>query len=159
MAAAYRLTLTRRLANAVVRGLIALGLGPARTYLLTVPGRRSGQSRSTPVTLVESNGQRWLVAPYGPVGWVRNARAAGRVTLARGRRTETVALVELDAREAAPILRRYAEEVPITRPFFDAGPDSQAAAFAAEAARHPVFRINPGSAERASIRTSPGRSA
>ena len=32
VATAYRLTPTRRLANAIVRGLIALGLGPARTY-------------------------------------------------------------------------------------------------------------------------------
>jgi hypothetical protein len=58
VAAAYRLTPVRRLANAIVRGLVRLGLGPARSNLLTVPGRRSGQARSTPVTLVESEGQR-----------------------------------------------------------------------------------------------------
>jgi hypothetical protein len=68
-------------------------------------------------------------------------------------------LAELDARDAAPILWRYAREVPITRPCFDAGPDSLVEAFAAEAARHPVFRINPGSAEREPMRGSPGRSA
>ena len=158
MAAAYRLTPVRRLANAIVRGLVRLGLGPARAYHLTVPDRRSGQARSTPVTLVESEGQRWLVAPYGPAGWVRNARAVGRVTLSRGRRAERVALAELDPRDAAPILQRYAREVPITRPFFDAGPDSPVEAFAAEAARHPVFRISPGSAEREPMRASPGRS-
>jgi hypothetical protein len=28
---------------------------------------------STPITLVEASGQRWLVAPYGEVAWVRNA--------------------------------------------------------------------------------------
>ena len=111
------------------------------------------------MTLIESEGQRWLVAPYGPLGWVRNARAAGRVTLSRERRTETVTVAELDGRAAAPILRRYAREIPITRPFFDAGPDSSVEAFAAEAARHPVFRIKPGSAERVSMRTSSGRSA
>jgi hypothetical protein len=110
------------------------------------------------VTLVESEGRRWLVAPYGPVGWVRNARVAGRVTLSRRRRTETVALAELDAGDARPILQRYAREVPITRAFFDAGPDSPVEAFAAEAARHPGFRISPGSAEREPMRASPGRS-
>jgi deazaflavin-dependent oxidoreductase (nitroreductase family) len=159
VAATYRLTIVRRLANAIVRPLLRLGLGPARTHLLTVRGRRSGEMRSTPVTLVESEGQRWLVAPYGPVDWVRNARATGRATLFRGRRTETVTLAEVDVREAAPILRHYAREVPITRSFFDAGPDSRVEAFAAEATRHPVFRINPGSAEREPMRASPARSA
>ena len=57
--------------------------------LLTVPGRRSGRPRSTPVTLVEEDGQRWLVAS-GPAGWVTNARAAGQVELSRGRRSERV---------------------------------------------------------------------
>jgi hypothetical protein len=111
------------------------------------------------VTLVESEGQRWLVAPHDPVGWVRIAGAAGRVTLSRGRRTETVALAELDARDAAPILQRYAREVPITGPFFDGGPGSPVEAFATAAARHPVLRISPGSDERDAMRASPGRSA
>ena len=69
-----------------------------------------------------------------------------------------MALAELDARDAAPILQRYAREVPITRPFFDAGLDTPVEAFAADAARHPAFRISPGSAEREPMRASPGRS-
>jgi len=36
--------------------------------------------------VVETSGHRWLVAGYGPVNWVRNARAAGEVTLSRGGR-------------------------------------------------------------------------
>jgi deazaflavin-dependent oxidoreductase (nitroreductase family) len=159
VAAAYRLTPLRRLANAVIRRLVGLGVGLPRTYLLTVPGRRSGRPRSTPVTLVEREGRRWLVAPYGAVGWVRNARAASRVTLSRGRQRGTVTLTELGVDEAAPVLRQYAREVPITRPFFDAAPESPVEVFAAEAARHPVFRINPGSGSSEPMRTSPGRSA
>ena len=57
--------------------------------------------------------ERWLVAPYGEVGWVRNARPA----LTRGRRVETVAIRELRPTEAAPVLKRYVTSVPITRPF------------------------------------------
>ena len=38
---------------------------------------------STPVTLVEERGLRWLVAPYGEVAWVRNARVAREFTLRR----------------------------------------------------------------------------
>ena len=54
--------------------------------LLTVAGRRSGQPRSTPVVPVVTENGCWLVAPFGDVGWVRNARAAEQVTLRRGPR-------------------------------------------------------------------------
>jgi len=77
---------------------------------------------------------------------VRNARAAGRVTLSRGRHTETVAIVELGPEEAAPVLKQYMTEIPITRPFFDAKLDAPLEAFVAEARRHPVFRIRGASA-------------
>ena len=143
MAKSYRLTPLRRLANILMHLLLRLGLAPRTTVLLTVPGRRSGTPRSTPVTLVEEDGQRWLVAPYGSVGWVRNARAAGQVELSRGRRCETVRVEELAPEAAAPILKAYVQRVPIARPYFDAAPDAPLAAFVAEATRHPVFRVVP----------------
>jgi deazaflavin-dependent oxidoreductase (nitroreductase family) len=146
MAATYRLNRWRRLLNALVRGLLRVGLGPRHTYLLTVQGRRSGTRDSTPVTLVEEGTHRWIVAPYGEVSWVRNARAAGQVTLSRGRHAETVAIAELGPEEAAPVLKQYVTEAPITRPFFDAQPDSPLGEFVAEAHRHPVFRIHGASA-------------
>jgi deazaflavin-dependent oxidoreductase (nitroreductase family) len=114
MAATYRLSRWRHLLNALVRSLLRVGLGPRHTYLLTVQGRRSGTQYSTPVTLVEEGRKRWLVAPYGEVSWVRNARAAGQVTLSRGRHTETLAITELGPEEAAPVLKRYVTEIPIT---------------------------------------------
>jgi deazaflavin-dependent oxidoreductase (nitroreductase family) len=141
MAATYRLSGWRRLLNSLVKILLRVWLAPRHTYLLTVHGRRSGTPYSTPVTLVEEGTHRWLVAPYGEVSWVRNARAAGQVTLSRGSHTETVAIVELGPEEAAPVLKQYVTEVPITRPFFDARPDAPLEAFVAEAPRHPVFRI------------------
>lgn len=141
MARGYHLGPARRLVNALVSALLRAGLGPARTYLLGVRGRKSGRTLTTPVTLVEHGGRRWLVAPYGDVGWVRNARAAGVVTLRRGRHAETLQIVELPPEEAAPVLQRYVTEVPITRPYFDVTPSSDLAAFRAEAPRHPVFRL------------------
>ena len=141
MAAQYRLTMWRRMLNRVVRVLLRMGLGPRRTYLLTVRGRRSGRLYSTPVTLVEEGGERWLVAPYGEVAWVRNARAAGEVILSRGRHSETVRIIELGPQESAPVLKRYVTEVPIIRRYFDAGPHSSVEAFEQEADRHPVFRV------------------
>src|SRR6266508_3297760 len=141
MAARYRLGFGRRAGNAVVRALLAFGLGPRSTYLLSVAGRRSGTLRTTPVTLVEEGGQRWLVAPYGEVAWVRNLRAAGKATLSRGGRTDPIRVREIANDEAAPVLKLYVTRVPITRPYFDAKPDSDLAAFRAEASRHPVFAI------------------
>jgi len=135
----FRPTRLRRLLNGLVRPLARLGLAP-HVYVLTVPGRKTGEPHSTPVRLIE-NGGRWLVAPYGEVGWVRNARAAGTVTLARRRRSETLALEEVDPEEAAPVLREYVQKVPVVRPYFEAGKGAPLEAFAADAARHPVFRL------------------
>ena len=143
MATTYRLSPSRRAANRLVRLLLKLGLMPGPTYLLTVPGRRTGRPLSTPVTLVEEGNSRWLVAPYGDVAWVHNARAAGQVTLSRDRHSESLAIRELGPAEAAPVLQRYITRVPITRPYFDVKPDSPLAAFIAEAPRHPVFQLGP----------------
>jgi deazaflavin-dependent oxidoreductase (nitroreductase family) len=95
MATTYRLSVWRRALNGLVRVLLRPGLGPGRTYLLTVRGHKSGRLYSTPVTLVEDGDRRWLVALYGEVGWVRNARVAGRITLSRGGRSQGVATSEL----------------------------------------------------------------
>ncbi len=137
----YRLTVTRRLVNAVTATMTRLGVGPGRVHLLTAVGRRTGRHRTVPVALVSRDGARWLVSPYGERPWVLNARAAGRVDLRRGRRRETVSLHEVDAETAAPVLRDYLEQNAIVRPYFGAGPESPLQEFAAEAHRHPVFRL------------------
>jgi hypothetical protein len=93
------------------------------------------------MTVVDDGEHRWLVAPYGEVGWVRHARAAGRVTLERGTTNAAYRLRRVAPVDAAPVLRRYVALEPITRPCFDAGPDAPLAAFQAEADRHPVFEL------------------
>jgi deazaflavin-dependent oxidoreductase (nitroreductase family) len=141
MAPTYRNTAPRRALDALVRTLIRLGIPPRGIYLLTTRGRRTGMLRSTPVTLVEDDQGRWLVAPYGDVGWVRNVRAAGEVTISRGRHSDDLRADEVAAEEAAPVLQAYLRKVRVVRPYFDAAPDSPLEAFAAEASRHPVFRL------------------
>jgi hypothetical protein len=140
----YRRTKLRRTINAVLAGAIKYGIGPAGTQLLTTRGRTTGFLRTTPVTLVEDETGRFLVAPYGEVGWVRNIRRDGFATLRHGGWIELVSVVETDTAEAAPVLRSYLQH-PSTAlfasPYFDASPDSPVEAFAEEAARHPVFRI------------------
>ena len=141
MAATYRLTPLRRAGNVAVRSFVRLGIGDRNTYLLTVPGRKSGRRYSTPVILTELDGRRYLVSPYGEREWVKNARAAGAVELSRGRRSERPGIAEVGPEESAPVLREYVRRVPITRSFFDVTPESSLEAFAAEAPRHPVFRL------------------
>jgi deazaflavin-dependent oxidoreductase (nitroreductase family) len=139
----YRKSLWRRGLNAVVRPLARAGLTGPRTHLLTVVGRSTGKPWSTPVSIVEEHGERWLVAPYGDRNWVKNARAAGVVELRRGRRRERLRVEELGPEESVPVLRRYYELSKVTRPFFDVTLDSPSEAWLAEAPRHPVFRLRP----------------
>ncbi|AEE46832.1 nitroreductase family deazaflavin-dependent oxidoreductase [Cellulomonas fimi] len=133
----------RRAVDGVVTALVRRGSGPRGTVLLTVAGRTSGQPRTTPVTLVERDGTRWLVAPYGPVGWVANVRAAGVVDVRRGRAVQRLAVEEVDAAVGAPVLRQYLQEVAVVRRVFDVAPTDPVEAFVPLVATHPVFRLRP----------------
>lgn len=137
----FQNTRSHQFVNRVMKVMIRLGIAPHNTYLLAVRGRKSGQLYSTPVTLVRKDDQYWLVAPYGVVSWVKNARAAGEVMLRRGRQSSTVKVVELGAEESAPILKEYMKREPITRPYFNVNLDAPLEAFIAEAPLHPVFKI------------------
>jgi deazaflavin-dependent oxidoreductase (nitroreductase family) len=143
MARTYRYGLIRRVGNAVIGALLRAGLAPRAYVLLTTRGRRTGEPRTTPIRLLKYDGQEWLVAPYGEVSWVHNARAAGKVLLRHGSTTRATDVFECGAEESAPVLREYARKEPVTRPYFDAKPGDPVSAFAAEAARHPVFRLTP----------------
>lgn len=135
--------LSRRLINALSTAAIKRGSGPPRFYLLSVVGRKSGIVHSTPVSLVFDGSTRYLVGPYGEVGWVRNARAAGVITLARGSYTEQFSLAPVQGTEAGSILKRYLKLEPGTRHYFDVSADAPVEAFEREVATHPVFRLTP----------------
>src|SRR5579875_1042991 len=107
MAKTYQVNAFARFGNTVTAAMIRLGIAPAGMYLLTVRGRKSGLPRTVPVNLIQHQGHRWLVAPYGEVAWVRNARAAGEVELRRGSTAERAQVREVSAGEAAPVLRSY----------------------------------------------------
>lgn len=92
---------------------------------------------------METGGQRWLVAGYGPANWVRNARAAGEVTLSRGGHQRRYAVAEPTPGEAVRVLRKYLTDIRVTRPYFDARPASPDSAIEAELARHPVLGLIP----------------
>ena len=135
----FRNTSVHRFGNALAGMLARAGLGPF--WLLTTRGRKTGRPHTNPVTLVEQDGRSWLVAPYGAVSWVHNARAAGRVGIRRGRGSFHHTIREVGADEAAPILKRYVGIASATRPYFQASKDSPVELFRAEAHRHPVFEL------------------
>ena len=102
-------------ANKVFMLLLRLGVGVSRVespVVLTVPGRKTGRPRSTPVTPMTVGGERYVVNGYPGADWVGNVRAAGTVTLTRGRRTERVRMVELSPEAARPVLRAFPAAVP-----------------------------------------------
>ena len=108
-------------------------------YLLTVRGRKSGQPRTVVLAIIERNGKRYVGSPYGIVDWVRNLRAAGEAILTRGRRSETVNVIELPKGEAALLLR---EEIKGGNPFghyYGVTADSSLEEFERAAVTHPVF--------------------
>jgi deazaflavin-dependent oxidoreductase (nitroreductase family) len=135
-----------RIVNKVIIALQRLGLALGTMHLLTVPGRRTGQPRTTPVSTLTVAGQRYVVGGYDKADWVRNARAAGQGVLSRGRRQQPVRLVDLPPAERAPVLREFPVQVPHgvammlkTGVIEDPSPDG----FAAAAPRLAVFRIEP----------------
>src|SRR5437879_1617835 len=105
MAKTYHAPLFVRLANVLSTTLLRtgfkfVGFGSYHIYLLTVRGRKSGQSRTVPLALLGRNGKRY-VACEGVGDWVLNLRAAGEATLTRERHSETVMARELPPEEAA----------------------------------------------------------
>ncbi len=132
-----------RFSNGIVTALIRSGIAPKYIYFLSVRGRKSGKTYSNPVTLVEMDGKCWLVAPYGEVQWVKNARASGQVSLTRARKSEIPKIRECSPEGAGPVLKKYLSLAAITAPYFDAKPDDPDDRFAAEAANHPVFELIP----------------
>ncbi len=93
--------------NSVVAWLTERGVSLLGSRVLTVPGRSTGEPRSTPVNLLEHDGERYLVAPRGNTQWVRNVRAAGGAQLRVGRRVEEVTLTELPVDDRLPVIRVY----------------------------------------------------
>lgn len=133
-----------RLFGRVLMQLVRIGLVRGHFYVLEVRGRKSGRTISLPVDPLDEQGRRYLVCARGEANWVRNARAAGQVTLVRALRRRRYAVRELPAGERAPLLKayltRFAREV---QRFFPLSKDSPIEAFAALAPRYPVFELLP----------------
>jgi hypothetical protein len=118
--------------------VLRLGLHVGSQHLLTVPGRKSGLPRSTPVSIATVGSDRYIVAAFPGAAWVGNVRVARGGTLMRGELTEYVKLVEVPVEERGPILRAFLEQVRGGVRFF--GPQTTEQVVA-RADRYPVFRV------------------
>jgi deazaflavin-dependent oxidoreductase (nitroreductase family) len=130
--------------NKVMIGLQKLGL--KGSVVLTVPGRKTGKPRSTPVTPMTVDGKRYVVGGVPGSDWAANARAAGEATLHHGRKGERVQMVEMSPEEARPLLREFPIKVPTGVSFIKnqglvTGPNPDE--FEALAGRCAVFRLDP----------------
>ena len=137
-----------RLFNPMVRRLLALGMPMGPNILMTVRGRKSGKDYTFPVATIEASGKEYLFSPFGEVSWVANLRAAGELTLRRGRRNRRMRAVELTPELAAPYLEEGMRSV-IGVPLFGSmiagwyGIDRSSTSqdFLAAARRHPAFEL------------------
>lgn len=135
--------------NKVFMAAMRLGLasfGGESPVVLTVTGRKSGKRRSTPITPFTVDGSRYVVSGFPGADWVRNARAAGVVTLTQGRHKQQVQIVELSPDDARPLLRAFPELVPTGVSFMkNAGlvTEGRPDEFETLAGRCAVFRFDP----------------
>jgi deazaflavin-dependent oxidoreductase (nitroreductase family) len=125
-------------------------MGP--NVLLRVRGRVSGQPRTAPVAVIQSDGRRYVIGAYGDVQWVRNLRAAGEAELQVDGAFEHMTASELDLAAGA---RFYGETLPayigrfpwlgraFARVFFRIVGPELADDPERAAALHPVFELRP----------------
>jgi hypothetical protein len=132
-----------KLANPLIVALQRRGVVIGTMRLLSVPGRKSAKLRTTPVSPLKVDGERYIIAGLEDADWVKNARVAGWGILARGRVQECVNLIELPLRERAPVLREFPRKVPHGVQFFRQlyGISGTPEEFEALASRCPVFRV------------------
>jgi deazaflavin-dependent oxidoreductase (nitroreductase family) len=137
-------SLTERVFNRIFALAIGFGLGLGHNYVVEVRGRKSGKIFSAPIDLLEFEGRRYLVAPRGETNWVRNARAAGRVALRKGRRREEFAVREVAPAQRPELLKAYLDRFALTvQRYFPLPRESPASEFAPIAERYPVFELIP----------------
>jgi deazaflavin-dependent oxidoreductase (nitroreductase family) len=124
--------------------LVGLGLGLPHNYLVQVRGRKSGKLYSTPIDLLEIDGKRFLVAPRGRTQWVRNAEAAGEVTLKKGSRRQSYRIRAIADADKPELLKAYLDRFKTTvQRYFPVAAGSAPQSFAAIASNYPVFELLP----------------
>ncbi len=140
----HKPTAGERFFNRAFGLLVGLGLGLPHNYLVQVRGRKSGKIYSTPIDLLELDGKRYLVAPRGRTQWVRNAEAAGDVTLKRGRVRLHYRIRPIPDAGRPELLKAYLDRFRTTvQRYFPVPAGSPPQAFVDVASNYPVFELLP----------------
>jgi len=136
-------------ANRLVIALNRFGLAVGKQHILSIPGRKTGQLYSTPVSVLTVEGRRYI-ATGGETQWVKNARASGWGYIPRGPKKERIAPVGLPAEARGKVLRVFPRQVRAEVQFFTVALDirNDPDAFAAAAPQCPVFQVDPLSSEK-----------
>jgi deazaflavin-dependent oxidoreductase (nitroreductase family) len=134
---------TNHIFNPVVAFATRMGLSLRGSRILAVRGRKSGEWRTTPVNLLNHEGQRYLVAPRGDTQWSRNIRVAGGGELRLGSKREEFRVEELADDAKLDVIRAYLKLWKMeTGKWFDGvtheSPDEDVRHIAPD---HPVFRL------------------
>ena len=114
-------------------------------HVISIPGRRSGQMRTTVVSPFTVDGHNYVLS-FGELDWVRNARQAGWGMLSRGRRTTRVQLVEIRPPASGRIAGEFPKQIPAGVQFFIrmglVEPPGRPDQFEAAADKLALFRID-----------------
>ena len=134
--------------NPLMGRLLRLGLPMGPNVLVSIRGRTTGELRTFPVAILETDGRTLLFSSFGEVNWVRNLRAAGELTIRRRRRERPMVARELSPEEAAPLLRAAvlpAISMPVfgsmLKSWYGVDRDSTDADYLAAARLHPGFEL------------------
>ncbi len=98
---------TKYVFNPLLGFMMKFGLSFRGSHILSVKGRKSGKVYSTPVNPLPFNDKRYLVAPRGETGWVKNIRASTAGELRLGGKREQIRVQELSGDVKVPVLRAY----------------------------------------------------
>jgi deazaflavin-dependent oxidoreductase (nitroreductase family) len=135
-------SLLARLFSRCYGWLAGRGLGLSYSWVLEVAGRRTGKPEFTPVNLLSHDGKLFLVATRGQTQWARNAAAAGKLALKKGRVRMEFRLRVLRDEEKPKILKAYLLRFNwMVARFFPVRAGSPSTAFKPIAHRYPVFEL------------------
>ena len=137
-------TAVERAFNRAFGFVVGMGWGFSYNHLLQVRGRKSGKIYSTPIDLLELNGKRFLVAPRGRAQWVRNAEAAGEITLKRGKLKQRFNFRALSDQDKPEILKAYLDRFKReVQTYFPVPAGSPSEAFLDLVESYPAFELIP----------------